>query len=125
MSKFGFGKVFLGLTCGLTIPFCVHDNIYYAIATCFLSPHLKYSEQNGKRNPDKAIPVECLDNYLKDIGKSFLLFWIILGPTMYRTYWLKENMFDLNTMNEMGEASTKTDSYAEILKKIKHAEQSQ
>ena len=98
MGKFSFGKVFIGMTFGITVPFCVHDNIYYAIATCYLSPHLKYNRELKQRNPDKALPVESLDSYLKDIGKSFLFFWLIIGPTMYTTYVKKENMFDMEKM---------------------------
>ena len=90
--SFSFAKVLFGFTCGMTIPFMVHDNVYYAIATCFLSPHLKFSRENKERHPDLAMPVECLDNYFKDIGKSFILFWLIIGPTLYKTYYLKENM---------------------------------
>ena len=72
-----------------------------------------------------AIPVESLDNYLKDIGKSFLFFWLIIGPTLYKTYYLKENMFDLNRMHDLNAApSEKEDSFTEILKKIKQAEHS-
>ena len=72
-----------------------------------------------------AIPVESLDNYFKDVGKSFIFFWLIIGPTLYKTYYLGENMFDLNKMHEMGStANDKEDSFAEILKKIKQAEHS-
>ena len=126
MSKFSFGKILMGLTCGVTIPFVVHDNVYYAIATCFLSPHLKYTREFKQRNPDKAIPVESLDAYLLDIGKSFIFFWLIIGPTLYKTYYLNEDMLAMGgdpRQNE--EISTKRDTFADILKKMKSAEQTQ
>ena len=91
-----FARFFFGIGCGITIPFLVHDNVYYAIATCFLTPHLKYHTEKSKRSPDKAIPVQHLDYYLKDVGKSFLLFWLIIGPTLYKTYYSGEDMFDMN-----------------------------
>ena len=91
--SFSFGKLLGGLTCGMTIPFMVHDNVYYAIATSFLSPHIKYHYERKHRNKDLAIPVEALDSYFKDIGKSFLFFWLIIGPTLYKTYYKKESMY--------------------------------
>ena len=94
-SKFSFGRVLFGLGTGITLPFIVHDNIYYAMGACFLSPHLKYWREKKQRNPDLAIPVEALDGYLKDIGKSFLFFMLIIGPTLYKTYYLGEEMTEL------------------------------
>mmetsp|Transcript_11504 Transcript_11504/g.14475 ORF Transcript_11504/g.14475 Transcript_11504/m.14475 type:complete len:189 (+) Transcript_11504:20-586(+) len=125
MGKFSFGKVLLGVTCGVTIPFCVHDNVYYAIATCFLSPHLKYSRETRQRNQDKAIPVEALDSYIADVGKSFLFFWLIIGPTVYKTYWLGEDMLAMGQevgLNGNHEATAKQDTFTDILKKMKSAE---
>ena len=112
----------LGLTAGITIPFMVHDNVYFAIATCFLSPHLKYARETSKRNVTKAIPVEHLDYYFKDIGKSFLLFLIIIGPTLYRTYYLKENILEMEDQNTM-DISDKPDSFADLVTKMRRAEQ--
>ena len=119
--SFSFGKVLAGLTCGVTIPFIVHDNVYYAIATSFLSPHLKYHYERTHRNKDLAIPVESLDSYLKDIGKSFLFFWLIIGPTLYKTYYKGENMYNKEELD----ASSKEDTYSSMLLKIKSAEKAQ
>ena len=85
-GKFSFGKVLTGLACGVTIPFVAHDNVYYAIATCFYVPHLKYQREKAARHKDAAIPVEHLDYYLKDVFSNFFLFFLIIGTTMYKTY---------------------------------------
>ena len=130
-SKFSFGRILFGLTCGVTIPFVVHDNIYYAIATCFLTPHLKYYREKAKRHSTMAIPVESLDYYLVDVGKSFLFFWFIIGPTIYKTYVQKEDLFDPQELDESQVVRrdqetkallAKKDTYADIAKKIKQAE---
>ena len=130
-SKFSFGRIFFGLTCGVTIPFVVHDNVYYCIATCFLTPHLKYHKEKAQRHHTLAIPVESLDNYFVDVGKSFLFFWLVIGPTLYKTYVLKENLFDPQDLEdsqngrlqlETKELLAKRDTYSDIVKKIKQAE---
>ena len=92
--SFSFGKILGGFAAGMTIPFVVHDNIYYAIATCFLAPHVKAHKIRSDRHKDLAIPVETLDYYIKDIGKSFIFFFMILGPTLYKTYVMKQDIFD-------------------------------
>ena len=58
-----------------------------------------------------AIPLSLLDGYVKDIGKSFLIFGIIIGPTLYKTYYLKENMFSRQQTDPL----SKEDSYAKLL----------
>ena len=121
----GFGRLALGLASGLTIPFIVHDNVYYAIATCFYYPHLKYYREKEKRSAQKAIPLEHLDYYVKDVAKSFLLFWLIIGPTVYKTYYTKENILEGANEQEYQEAEdalNKPDSFSELLKKVKKVE---
>ena len=115
-QSFSFGRVLFGLTCGITIPFVVHDNIYYAIATCFLTPHLKYHTEKTKRHHTMAIPVESLDTYVKDVGKSFLFFWFIIGPTLYKTYIKKEALFDPRDLDE-SQVRTRDQETKELLAK--------
>ena len=92
--SFSFGRIAAGLGLGMTIPFMVNHDVYYAIATCFLSPHLNYWKEHYKKHQDKAISVESLDAYIKDVGKSFIFFWLIIGPTCYKTYYLKESILE-------------------------------
>ena len=82
----------MGLGCGLTIPHMVNDSTYFAISSCFYAPHLKFWKEKSERHRDKAIPVESLDAYLLDVGKSFLFFLLIIGPTLYSTYYLGEDI---------------------------------
>jgi hypothetical protein len=75
-----------GLVAGLTIPLVCHENVYLVIATSFLRPHLKYRMDAEKRNKNLAIRTDELDGYLKDIFKSALFFFVIIGPVVYKTY---------------------------------------
>ena len=90
--SFSFGRLFMGLGCGLTIPHMVNNSTYFAISSCFYAPHLKFWKEKSERHQDKAIPVESLDAYLIDIGKSFFFFLLIIGPTLYSTYYLGEDI---------------------------------
>ena len=81
--SFSFGKLFGGLVCGITLPYVVHDNVYLAFVTGFYGPHLKFHTDRKRLGQDRAIPLEMVDEYVKEIGKSFIFFWIIIGPTLY------------------------------------------
>ena len=125
----GFGRLVLGFTTGIALPYMVHDNLYYAIATCFYLPHLTFAKKKAKLAKQQAIPLELLDSYLKDVGKSFLLFWLLLGPTLYKTYYTKENILDaldnvegFETSSEKEQAHEKKDAFTELLSKVKQAE---
>ena len=126
-----FARFFFGIGCGLTIPFIVHDNVYYAIASCLLAPHLKFREQQSKLSQNLAYKVEHLDFYLKDVGKSFLFFWLIIGPTLYLTYYKGENILEMAendardggfALNDKNNPARLHDNFADIITKIKNAE---
>ena len=124
MSKFSFGKVFLGLTCGVTLPFVVHEDVYYAIAVSFLSPHLKYWKNASQRDKQKALPVEALDAYMIDVTKSFLMFWIIIGPAIYQSYYRKANIFENSGQTILdNKISERPDTFATLATKMKQMEQ--
>lgn len=63
-----------------------NENVYLLIATSFLRPHLKYRMEAEKRNKNLAIRTDELDAYLKDIFKSAIFFFIVIGPVVYKTY---------------------------------------
>ena len=86
----GFGLFFLGIGCGVTLPFATHKNVSKLMSVCFLQPHMKYRMEKEMRDPSLAINVGKLDDYILDVGKSTLLFFLLLGPVMYKTYYLKE-----------------------------------
>ena len=118
MSNFSFGRILLGFGCGITIPYIAHENVYYCIATCFYVPHLKYHKEKQLRHKDAAIPVEALDAYMKDVFGSFFLFFLIIGPTLYKTYVKNEDIF--NGLGQgQGDISKFRDSYTDILLKMK------
>jgi hypothetical protein len=35
------------------------------------------------------------------VGKSFVFFWIVIGPVLYRTYYLKEEILDESLDNDV------------------------
>ena len=113
-----FTRIAGGFVCGVGISFFAHENVYLTIATCFLRPHLKFRMDNAKRSKDLAIPAESLDSYLLDVGKSFALFWILIGPVLYKTYYKKEDLFekDEHMENEIHQVEDRT---VTLLKRLK------
>lgn len=81
-----FYRLASGLAAGLTIPMVCNENVYLVIATSFLRPHLKYRMDAEKRNKNLAVRTDELDAYLKDIFKSGIFFFIVIGPVLYKTY---------------------------------------
>jgi len=88
-----FFKFAAGLAFGVALPMYCHENLYLVIATSFLRPHLKYRIEAAKRTRDQATSTQELDSYFRDIFKSFALFWLVIGPVIYKTYYLKEELF--------------------------------
>ena len=41
--------------------------------------------------PDHALNLSLLDHYVKDVFKSFFGFWLLIGPTIYKAYFSKED----------------------------------
>ena len=122
-----FVRFFAGLTTGIILPMVVHENVHYCLASCFLEPHLKYQYVKEKRGPHLATPVHELDTYFKSIITNFGLFFVIIGPTLYQTYWKKQNILSENHESELLEKasediSKETDSYVAILKNLKRAQ---
>ena len=95
-----FGRFMAGFACGLFIPQVCHHNIHYTIASGFLTPHLRYQARKEKRESGAAVPVQELDSYMMDVIKSFGLFWIMIGPTIYFTYFTDKDPFAENSMEE-------------------------
>ena len=81
-----FYRLASGLLAGLTIPVVCNENVYLVIATSFLRPHLKYRMDSEKRNKNLAVRTDELDAYLKDVFKSALFFFIVIGPVLYKVY---------------------------------------
>ena len=111
-GKFSFGRLFLGFGCGIMIPHVANHGTYYAISSCFLAPHLKFWRENKERHHDKAIPIESLDAYFIDIGKSLLFFLIIIGPTLYSTYYLKRDLLSMYGLGESENDSNALSNFA-------------
>ena len=87
-----FYRLASGLLAGLTFPMICNENVYLVIATSFLRPHLKYRMEAEKRSKNLAVRTDELDAYLKDIFKSALFFFIVIGPVLYKTYIKKEEI---------------------------------
>lgn len=117
-----FFKFAAGLAFGVALPMCCHENIYLVIATSFLKPHLKYRIEAAKRHKDHAISTQELDSYFKDIFKSFIFFWVVIGPVLYKTYYLKEELFPKDGYGKEAGILEVEDRAATILKQIKAPE---
>jgi hypothetical protein len=59
------------------------------------------------------VPSELLDDYFKDVFKSFFLFFLAIGPVIYIEYFKKE------VKPEVSEDGMIVDKYANMLKQIK------
>lgn len=81
-----FNRLMAGFLAGITIPIVCHEQIYMVIATSFLRPHLKYRMDAEKRNKNLAVRTDELDSYLKDIFKSGVFFFLVIGPVLYQIY---------------------------------------
>ena len=113
-----FNRIFGGFVFGMAVPMLVHENVYLTIATCFLRPHLKFRMENEKRNKDLAIPTAALDDYLIDMGKSFFLFFLLIGPVAYKTYIKKENIFESSEDQQANSVHKIEDKTATLLKNM-------
>jgi hypothetical protein len=60
-----------------------------------------------------AVPTKLYDDYLKDVALSFVLFWVALGPTVYRSYFVDP------LAEKKKEEEEKEDKYVKMLKKLK------
>ena len=113
-----FGIFFLGVGCGITLPFVTHNNVSKLMSVCFLHPHLKYSMEKERRDPTLAINVVKLDHYILDVFKSTLLFMLMIGPIAYKTYYLKEG--EIGADMDRGQRMVKAeDSYSTMLRNMK------
>ena len=74
--------------------------------------------EKERRDPSLAISVTSLDNYLIDVGKSTLFFFFLIGPVIYKTYYLKEVEIGANTTYRDGMMKAE-DSYTTMLKQMK------
>ena len=48
------------------------------------------ADQNEHLTKDHAVDLGLLDSYVKDVASSFVLFWVCIGPIIYKTYFQKE-----------------------------------
>ena len=82
-----FNRLALGLATGITISMTSHEYIYMVIANSFVRPHWRYQRLKKQYySKEHATDVNLLDIYLKDAFGSFFLFWIYLGPALYKVY---------------------------------------
>lgn len=66
------------------------------IANSFLRPHLAYNIKREKMDKYKAVSTQMLDDYFKDVFRSFLLFFILIGPTMKQELFPKKEETETN-----------------------------
>jgi hypothetical protein len=89
-----FYRLAAGFAFGVTVPFLVKDLVYMTISNAFLRPHLKYRMEKERLDKDRAVSTTMLDNYVKDVFGSFIVFWFVLGPVIYEAYFKKDPKVD-------------------------------
>ena len=87
-----FYRLGFGFFAGIAIPFMVKDMVYMTIANSFLRPHLKFRIEREQISKEKAVSVQMLDSYVKDVVGSFLLFFVAIGPVVYESYFKKKSV---------------------------------
>jgi len=77
-----------GFATGVTLSLSSHPYVYMMITNSFVRPHYDYRKAKiaGGITEDHAININMLDNYVKDVVKSFFTFWILIGPTIYKAH---------------------------------------
>ena len=81
-----FVRLGLGFLTGVTISMNAHEYVYMTIATSFVRPHWRYFKLKNRLSKDHALDVNLLDSYVKDTIGSFVLFWFLIGPVVYKAY---------------------------------------
>ena len=77
----------LGFATGITITVNAHEYVYMTIATCFVRPHWRYRRLKSQYfTKDHALDLNLLDSYMRDAVGSFFLFFLVIGPVLYKTY---------------------------------------
>lgn len=113
-----FYKLGLGFVAGITVPFLVSHNIYMTIANAFLRPHMQYRIEKEKLKKDLAVPTTMLDSYVKDVVGSFLLFFVVIGPVVYRELAGEKEAAEKQKQMQV-EPQSEDDNYTRMLKQIK------
>ena len=66
---------------------------------------------------NKAITYQMIDDYLKDVFKSFLIFFIVIGPLVYQEYFKKEE--HTKELPKTDQDGLIEDKYTSMLKRMK------
>jgi len=113
-----FLKLTLGFITGVTVPIFVNEMTYMTIANAFLRPHLKFKIQKANLETNKAVPTQMLDAYVKDVVSSFFMFFVVIGPVLYESYFKQKQLDDaMPKREELGKVSD--DKYTQMLKQVK------
>ena len=114
-----FYRLAAGFAFGVTLPFVVKELVYMTISNAFLRPHLKYRLERERLDKDRAVSTKMLDNYVKDVFGSFLVFWLVIGPVVYQAYFKKDPALDQKGPKREEIGHIEDDKYTAMLKQIK------
>ena len=79
-----------GFVTGIVIVHNSHEYVYLTIANSFVRPHWRYQKlKNQHYTKDHAVDTTLLDSYVKDVVSSFIGFWIVILPVVYKSYYAK------------------------------------
>ena len=81
-------------------------------------PHWRYRRIKKKNYTDEhALDPNLLDAYIKETVSSFFLFFVMIGPIVYKTHFKGENQEDETTSDK------EEDTYVRMLKNYKIRQQ--
>jgi hypothetical protein len=110
-----FLKLGLGFLAGVTIPHLVNEMTYMTISNAFLRPHLRYRIAREKLHKDKAVSIQMLDDYVRDVVGSFVMFFFVIGPVVYESYFKQKQLQDMAPKKEEF-GKIEDDKYTKMLK---------
>jgi hypothetical protein len=71
---------------GIATPFFVDQDVYTHIADGFYRPHRNYAYIKSRKHKDEATNTGEIDDYIKDVVGSFIIFTFTIGPLLYKKH---------------------------------------
>ena len=102
----------LGFLSGLTFSSTCPEYLYLIVVDCFIAPHWRYKQRKNELLTSRhALNTTLLNSYVLDTATSFLMFWIMIGPSCYKTFVDPNFAEDEKTPNKVD------DTFVEMLKR--------
>ena len=111
-----FNRLALGFTSGVFFSMACNDNVYLVTSALLVRPHVRYmSYKKEHMTKNEGTNMTLVEHYMRDVLSSFVIFWISIGPVLYKTYVKKINIF--GEEEQYSDGNSFEDSFATMLKK--------